>query len=194
MRLILASASPQRRALLEAAGYEFEIIPADVEEATAGMPPKQLAEANAKAKAEAVAQGVNDAVVIGSDTVVALRDRSFGKPASFASAVEMLAVLSGQVHEVHSAVCVVVVAADGTTTQLAVCDSTSVEFHELSICKIEAHIALGEWQGRAGGYAIQESGSELVSNLVGGFDTVVGLPMKSLEELLPVDVQPNFLQ
>jgi len=191
VRLILASASPQRRALLEAAGYEFEIIPADVEEATAGMDPKQLAQFNAQIKAEAVALDVCDAVVIGSDTVVALGDRSFGKPESFGAAVEMLSALSAEKHQVHSAVSVAVVAADGCREIRTACDSTSVQFHEISQCQVEAHLSLGEWQGRAGGYAIQESGRELVAGLEGSFDTVVGLPMLLLSELLPDAVQPN---
>jgi septum formation protein len=191
VRLILASASPQRRVLLEEAGYEFEIIPADVEEATAGMSPKQLAQFNAQAKAEAVSVGVTNAAIIGSDTVVALGNRSFGKPESFAEAAAMLSALSGQEHEVHSAVSVAVVSADGIAAVQTLCDSTTVVFHELSTCRIEAHLALGEWQGRAGGYAIQESGSELVANLGGAFDTVVGLPMHLTAELLPDAVQPN---
>ena len=191
MRLILASASPQRRALLEAAGYEFEIIPADVEEAAAGMAPKQLARFNAEAKAEAVAAGVVDAVVVGSDTVVALGDRCFGKPGSFAAAVEMLTALSGQQHSVHSAVSVAAVGADGSTVVRTECDSTLVRFEQLTQCRIEAHLALGEWQGRAGGYAIQESGRELVTELDGAFNTVVGLPMELLAELLPEAVQAN---
>ena len=192
MRLILASASPQRRALLEAAGYEFEIIPADVEEATAGMAPKQLAQANAQAKAEAVASGLSGAVVIGSDTVVALDERAFGKPASYAQAAAMLAALSGRRHQVHSAVSVAVVSGDGSVNVRTLCDSTSVEFDELSDCRIEAHLALGEWQGRAGGYAIQETGHELVATREGSLDTVVGLPMGLLAELLPEAVQPDF--
>ena len=103
----------------------------------------------------------------------------------------MLSTLSAEKHQVHSAVSVAVVAADGSTETRTACDSTSVQFHKISQCQVEAHLSLGEWQGRAGGYAIQESGRELVAGFEGSFDTVVGLPMHLLSELLPDAVQPR---
>ena len=190
MRLVLASASPQRRKLLEAAGYEFEIEPADVEEASAGFVPRQLAAHNAAIKARSAAEGLFGAVVIGSDTVVALGETAYGKPASYEAATAMLASLGGQTHEVHSAVCVVVTTAEGVLTERSGVRSTSVSFKPLSECQISAHLALGEWRGRAGGYAIQESGHELVELIEGDLDTVIGMPMALVAELLPESVQP----
>ena len=190
MRLVLASASPQRRKLLEAAGYEFEIEPADVEEASAGLVPSELAAHNAAIKARAGAKGAVCAVVIGSDTVVALGETTYGKPASFEAATAMLASLAGQTHEVHSAVCVVIASAEGVLTERSGVRTTTVSFKALSECQISAHLALGEWRGRAGGYAIQESGHELVELIEGDLDTVIGMPMALVAELLPESVQP----
>jgi len=190
VRLVLASASPQRRKLLEAAGYEFEIEPADVEEASVGFVASELARHNASIKARAVANQAAGAVVIGADTVVALGDVAYGKPASHEAAAAMLASLGGQTHQVHSAVCVVIATADGMLSERSGLRTTSVRFKPLSECQITAHLALGEWQGRAGGYAFQESGHDLVEAVDGAVDTVIGMPMGLLSQLLPESVQP----
>lgn len=191
MRLVLASASPQRRGLLADAGYRFEVLVADVEELTVGDP-AGVAERNAVAKAEAVALRVGESVddslaavvVLGADTVVAMDGQLFGKPDDRQHAAEMLSRLSGREHEVHTGVAVVA----GGVTRSAVA-TTAVRFTELDTDAIALHVGLGEWEGRAGGYAIQESAGELVTGLDGDLDTVIGLPIRVVESLLPDAVQ-----
>jgi len=165
-------------------------VPSDADELLTGLPPEDLALRNAEAKARSVAAGLSDAVVIGSDTVVALDGVAYGKPSSELQAAAMLGSLAGRAHQVHSAVAVVVCSPSGSISESSAVDTTLVSFRQLSGCQIDAHLALGEWRGRAGGYAIQESGHELVESLEGSLDTVVGLPMEILRSLLPVAVQP----
>ena len=183
MELVLASASPQRRALLDAAGYRFSVVAADADELEEGAAPIELAELNARLKASAVASSRSSAVVVGADTVVALGARSFGKPGNEAEAKAMLAALSGGWHEVHTGVCV----AAGESVRSATA-TTRVKFRTLGSDEVDSHIGLGEWRGRAGGYAIQESGSRLVEEIEGDLDTVIGLPLSLLAALLPEDV------
>lgn len=190
MRLILASASPQRQRLLEEAGYRFETLPSDADELESGLEPAQLAVHNASLKARSVAEGLQHAVVVGSDTVVALDGNPFGKPANERHAAAMLSALAGREHMVHSAIAVVTCDGDGIKTEVSGVATTVVRFSPLSACQIDAHLALGEWRGRAGGYAIQESGHEIVESIEGDLDTVIGIPMALLAEMLPVAVQP----
>jgi septum formation protein len=151
-----------------------------------GLAPHELVGANARLKAMTIAGAHPGRVVVGADTVVALGERSFGKPASEAEAKAMLAALSGSWHEVHTGVCVVV---DGETRSATA--TTRVRFRPLSAEEIERHVALGEWRDRAGGYAIQESGGGLIEALEGDRDNVIGLPVGLLAQLLPDDVQPR---
>lgn len=186
MALVLASASPQRRDLLIAAGYDFTTLTSGSPEVEQGDP-ELVALANATAKAEAVAAGLADSeVVLAADTVVSRDGRLFGKPRDRDEAEEMLASLSSGAHLVHTGVAV---AHAGGTRSGA--DATEVIFKELSAAGIAAHVALGEWEGRAGGYAIQESGADLVASVNGRIDTVIGLPMALVAELLPEGVQPQ---
>jgi septum formation protein len=174
--LILASASPQRRAILAEAGIAFTVRPADVEEATAGDP-EAVAQANARLKASAVP----GPLVVGADTVVALDGAILGKPRDAAEAREYLGRLNGRTHEVVGGVAV---ARDGRVVATAV-ETTRVTFHPLSGEALDAYVELAEWRGRAGGYAIQERGGELlVARVDGDYLNVVGLPLARLRELL----------
>ncbi len=173
--MILASRSPQRRAILEQLGVSFEVVVPDVPELEAG-PPEVAALENARRKALAVP----GATVLGVDTVVALDGLIYGKPADEAEAWATLRALSGRVHTVHSGVCV---ARDGEVrTALA---STDVEFRELDEALLEWYVRGGEWRERAGGYAIQGYGAALVARIHGDYSNVVGLPVPTLLELLP---------
>lgn len=187
MKLILASASPQRRDLLAAAGYRFEVLEAEVEEDEVGRP-DSIAEANALAKARQVSASLGDptAVVLGADTVVALEGRAFGKPADEAEAASMLGRLAGQVHLVHTGVAVV--HAGRSVSEVA---TSEVTFRPLDPAEIAGHVASGEWRGRAGGYAIQGAAGAFVESLEGDLDTVIGLPLQLVARLLPGDVQPT---
>jgi septum formation protein len=178
---VLASKSPQRRAILEAIGARFRVIDVDVEELDDG-PPEAVARENAKRKALAGAEhaGAGD-VVLGVDTLVALDGRIWGKPRDEAAARVTLGWLSGRTHEVISGIALV---RDGGEPQLAT-EITEVTFRELDEATLAWYVDSAEWQGRAGGYAIQGRGGVLVRRLVGDYLNVVGLPVAALLELWP---------
>jgi septum formation protein len=153
----------------------------DVEERVCGDP-VEVAVSNAALKAQAVARA--GPVVLGVDTVVALDGVLYGKPADVAEARETLSRLSGRVHEVVSAIAVVV--AGETRTASA---ATRVAFRSLDAATIDWYLATEEWRERAGGYAIQGRGAALVAGIEGDYLNVVGLPVAALLELLPGIVQ-----
>jgi septum formation protein len=178
MSLVLASRSPQRRAILERLGLSFTVRPSGVEELRCGDP-RVLALENARRKADAVARPGE--VVIGADTVVTLDDAVFGKPSDERHARETLGALSGAWHEVIGGVALVL--ADGERRKaLAV---TRVCFRELDEKLLRWYVALGEWRGRAGGYAIQGAGAALVRAIEGEYENVVGLPLATLLDAYP---------
>ena len=179
MALILASRSPQRRAILEQLGVAFSVVVPEVQELTAG-PPHEIAIENAYRKAAAVAESHGDAVVLGVDTIVTLGSRVYGKPADREQAREMLSALAGQTHSVISGVCVL--AADRARTAAA---STAVRFLPLHPPTLAWYLESEEWRERAGGYAIQGRGAALVGAVDGDYTNVVGLPVVTLLELLP---------
>jgi septum formation protein len=172
--LVLASASPQRKAILEQLGVDFTVRPADVDELTDGEPRAVVLE-NALRKARAV-QGD---LVLACDTEVNVDGVVFGKPADEAEAVRMLTKLGGRAHEVLGGL---VLVEDGEErTAIA---STMVYFRALEASEIAEYAATGEWRGRAGGYAIQGRGAALVERIEGDFWNVVGLPVPELVRLL----------
>ena len=180
-QLVLASASPQRRAILTQIGVTFEVRPADVDELDAG-PAAEVALENAYRKASAVARP-GDPPVLGVDTVVALGGaggRLFGKPRDAGDAIEMLGALSGARHVVYSGVCLI----DARRTRTAAAQ-TLVEFRAATAAQIAAYVATREWEGRAGGYAIQGRGATLVARIEGDYLNVVGLPVPTLLDLAP---------
>jgi septum formation protein len=177
MSLILASRSPQRRAILEQLGIEFEVRPADVEELEEGVP-EEIAVENARRKAEAVSSGTE--LAVGVDTVVSLGDRLYGKPSSTDEARSTLTALSGQTHDVISGLCVI---GNGSLRAASAC--TSVQFRVLGDALIDWYLATGEWRDRAGAYAIQGRGAALVERIEGDYFNVVGLPVALLLELEP---------
>jgi septum formation protein len=179
VRLVLASRSPQRRAILSAVGIEFELRPADVAEQDRGDP-AAVARSNALRKANA-ALPADGELVLGVDTVVALDGRIHGKPADDAQARATLRALSGRTHHVLSALALVAV---GERPQTIVSD-TAVEFRVLSTSLLDWYLEREEWRERAGGYAIQGAGAVLVKRIAGDYLGVVGLPLASLLELRP---------
>jgi septum formation protein len=172
-RLVLASGSPQRRAILEALGVQFEVRVSSVEEADEG-PGAVVARENALRKALAV-QGSAEEVVLGVDTVVATDLELWGKPPNADAAAETLRGLSGRTHSVISGFALV-----GPEGVLAGDDTTLVAFRELDEATIAWYVASGEWEGRAGGYAIQGRGGALVRRIEGDYLNVVGLPVAAL--------------
>ncbi|HEV2777010.1 MAG TPA: nucleoside triphosphate pyrophosphatase [Solirubrobacteraceae bacterium] len=175
--LILASRSPQRRAILEQLGIAFEMLPVDVEETAAGDP-VQVARTNAEAKARVAARLRPAATVLGVDTVVALDGEIYGKPADAAAARDTLQRLSGRTHEVISGVALL----DPANPQVAH-EVTSVTFRRLDDELVRRYVETGEWSGRAGGYAIQGKGALLVVRIMGDYLNVVGLPVAKLLDL-----------
>jgi septum formation protein len=176
--LVLASTSPQRRAILDQLGIPFEAVAPVYEETDApGASPVELVREHARGKARSAAAPGH--VVLGVDTEVVLDGRVYGKPADAAEAGEMLAALAGRTHEVVSGLCLL---ADGW--EAVEHDVTRVTFRRLSDRDVAAYVAEGEWTGRAGGYAIQGAGAALVERIDGDYLNVVGLPGALLVRLL----------
>lgn len=176
MRLILASASPRRRALLEAAGIPCDVAPPAVEEnADPALPARALALHNARLKAFDVAGQYPGAVVLGADTLVSLDGEALGKPADAAEARAMLRRLSGRTHEVHTGVCLVRL---DPRRVVEFAEVTHVRFRPLSDAAIEDYLRKVPALDKAGAYAAQEHGSLIIERLEGSFSNVVGLPIR----------------
>jgi len=176
--LVLASASPQRRAILAQVGVPFRVAPAGVDELMDGAPEAVAAE---NARRKALAGDHDDALVLGADTVVAVDGDVLGKPADAAQAVAYVTRLAGRAHQVVGGIAL---ARGGAVVAEAV-EVTEVVFRALEPAEVEAYVALGEWEGRAGGYAIQGAGAALVRSVSGDYLNVVGLPLARLLDLLP---------
>jgi septum formation protein len=176
--LILASRSPQRRAILTAVGIDFRVVVSAFTERERGADPVSLAQANAAGKARDVVTrtGVSDgAAVLGVDTVVILDGQSLGSPDDEGDARSMLASLAGREHAVVSALCLVAGRAEVARTV-----RTRVQLRDRSERAVTNYVATGEWRGRAGGYAIQGAGMSLVGDVHGDYSNVVGLPVSAL--------------
>jgi septum formation protein len=175
--LILASRSPQRRAILEQLGIAFEVLEVDVEELNAGDP-IEVVRTNALRKAQAGAAKRPGETILGVDTIVALDGEIFGKPPSAQAARRTLKRLSGRTHEVVSGLALLA----ATNPQVAH-DVTNVTFRTLDDALVRRYVESGEWSGRAGGYAIQGIGAGLVRRIMGDYLNVVGLPVGKLLDL-----------
>jgi septum formation protein len=177
--LVLASSSPQRRAILERLGVGFTVRPAEIEELSSGDPAALVTE-NARRKAHAARTPGSQEAVLGCDTIVVHDGVVFGKPASEEEARETLCALSDTTHEVLSGLVLLLpsVARNGLAR-------TRVTFRALGADLIDWYLATGEWRGRAGGYAIQGAGAALVRGVEGDYENVVGLPLATLLDLYP---------
>jgi septum formation protein len=173
--VILASASPQRKAILEQLGVEFGVEVPEVEEVVEGDA-HELVRENALLKARAV-PGER---VLGADTAVVLDGEVFGKPVDEHAARHFLTVLSGRVHEVMTGIAVIDHGEE--CSDVAV---TQVRFRELSEADLAWYLGTGEWRDRAGGYAIQRRGAALVETISGDYSNVVGLPVPLVLRLMP---------
>lgn len=180
--LILASASPRRLQLLGQVGVVPDAVdPADIDESTLpGETPRRTAERLAKAKADAVAARRPGAFVLAADTVVAVGRRVLGKPVDELQAKTMLELLSGRNHRVYTGVAVI--APDGR--RAARVAEARVTFKRLSAADTGLLIGSGEWRGVAGGYRIQGRAAATVTQLVGSYSAVVGLPLYETVSLL----------
>ncbi|MGH3072393.1 MAG: Maf family protein [Gaiellaceae bacterium] len=178
--ILLASTSPQRRAILEQLGIPFDVVaPSYVEHDPPDADPVELVREHARGKARSVANLAGQRPVLGVDTSVWLGGRVFGKPADAAAAERMLDELAGATHVVVSGLCLLT-----PGWEVVEHESTHVTFRELSPRELAHHLAHGEWEGRAGGYAIQGRGAALVERVEGDYLNVVGLPGALLVRLL----------
>jgi septum formation protein len=177
--LLLASRSPQRRAILEQLGIPFEVVLPRFEEQAGGHDPTDTVRENARGKARSVAGTARERPVLGIDTEVVLDGRVFGKPDGAGEAEAMLEALSGRTHEVVSGLCLVTPGWEAVEHEV-----TRVSFRSLDARDLAAYVATGEWEGRAGAYAVQGRGAALVERVEGDYLNVVGLPAALLVRLL----------
>jgi septum formation protein len=182
--LVLASASPQRRKLLERIGVSFTLRPTGVAEIEHGDP-AEVAVENALRKARAARLGKTPETILGVDTLVALGPRIYGKPADESEACETISALAGATHEVLSGVALL----RGEREQVAVA-RTEVVFRDCGRAVVERYVASGEWREKSGGYAIQGLGAMLVREIRGDYENVVGLPLATLLDMLPELLSP----
>src|SRR5688500_4508766 len=191
MQLVLASSSPRRRELLALLGLPFEVCVSEFHEhPTVGLPPIEQVRRFAREKARSVALVRTRALVLGSDTVIVLESQLLGKPMDLVDARAMLARLAGSSHHVHTAV--------------ALCDrERNIESVEVATAEVsmkadldqayERYLASEESVGKAGAYAIQGLGGDLVEGIAGDYTTVVGLPLKLVAHLLRSAGYPIFV-
>lgn len=182
-RIILASASPRRRELLERAGVNFEVIPASGEENRISDDPKEAVQQLARDKAVSVMHTIEDSadgtLVIGSDTVVVFENMILGKPHDTEDAVNTLKKLQGNTHQVYTGVSVLE-KKNGVWTEHTFYESTDVTFYPVSDEEIRAYVATGEPMDKAGSYGIQGIFGIYVRGICGDYNNVVGLPVARL--------------
>ncbi|HEX6491721.1 MAG TPA: Maf family protein [Gaiellaceae bacterium] len=178
--LLLASSSPQRRAILEQLAIPFEVVlPSYEEHSEPGAAPEAAVKERAQGKARSVEAVADGRPVLGVDTEVVLDGRVYGKPGDAAEAEAMLEQLSGRTHEVVSGLCLLTSAWEELEHEV-----TRVSFRRLTPRELGLYVAGGEWRERAGAYAIQGLGAGLIERIEGDYLNVVGLPAALLVRLL----------
>ena len=191
-RLILASASPRRRDLIERLGYPVDVIVSRADESVMpGESPESFAMRAAMDKAEDVASRVRDeGIVLGMDTIVVLGDEQMGKPDSAHAAKEMLEKLSGRSHDVITGVAIVDMYSGRSIKKIS---RTEVSFKSLTAGEIERYTSSGEPLDKAGAYGIQGTASLFIERINGCYYNVVGLPLNLLyETLLELGLSPAY--
>lgn len=183
MRILLASASPRRRELLEQIGLSFEVVVSHVEEVITETEPGKVVEQLSAQKAEAVAGSLGEpeeTLVIGADTVVAAENTILGKPADAAKAAEMLRLLAGRTHAVYTGVTLILRGASGETARKTFHVRTDVSFYPMEEAEIRQYVATGDCMDKAGAYGIQGFCARYISGINGDYNNVVGLPVGRL--------------
>jgi septum formation protein len=188
--LVLASSSPRRAALLSESGFEFEIAsPHVTEKFSTTLTLREVTLWNAIRKGMSIAQTRPDAVVLAADTLVALENQIIGKPADLSEAAQILRRLSGRTHQVCSAVAIYQQALGKSAVFH---ESSRVRFRCLSDTMIQSYLAKVDTLDKAGAYAAQGSGAEIIAKIEGSFTNVVGLPMeKTVAELAKFRIRPK---
>jgi septum formation protein len=182
---VLASRSPQRRALLERLGVPFTIRVSNASELEQGEDPAAVAVENALRKARAACRPRAREAVLACDTIVVLDGVIYGKPADPAAARATIAALGGRTHEVISGLALLVSEEQGGLAERTAVARTQVTFRKLDRELLEWYVGTEEWRGRSGGYAIQGQGAKLALAVDGEVENVVGLPLKPLRALSP---------
>ncbi len=181
-KLILASASPRRRKLLEDAGFTFTVQPANIEEQLPESgDPEKTAIANSLVKARWVARQHDSGLVVGADTVVSYDSRIIGKPVDEKDAISILQALSGTRHKVVTGIAII---EPSTGREVTAAETTGIVMRQMSDEEIRAYVDSGEATGKAGAYAIQETGDRFVEKIEGSFSNVVGFPIDLFRKLL----------
>ena len=192
-QIILASASPRRRELLEQIGIDFEICPAKGEEIITKERPEEVVAELAAQKAREVAGMIKiygkqheelvtpqDIMVIGADTVVAFREEILGKPKDEEDAYRMLSLLAGNVHGVYTGVSILLLSASGRVGEISFFEKTKVAMRQMDDAEIRRYIATGEPMDKAGAYGIQGKCAVYIDKIDGDYNTVVGLPVAAI--------------
>ncbi len=179
-KVILASASPRRKALLKSLGLRLKVVPSNLEEAVdKNIPPERLAKKLAYKKARAVSEKIKEGIIIGADTIVILKNRIIGKPTSIKDAKRILSLLSNSTHKVITAIALI----DAKTKKKLIGYKTSTVTTGKLTKKQIAYFARLHLD-KAGAYAIQEDGDVLIKEIKGDFYNVVGLPVNKLKRML----------
>ena len=177
-KIILASASPRRKEILEITGLKFSVCVSDYEEdLSLKLPPRDLARFLSRKKAETIAHKYKNAIIIAADTVIVFKNRILGKPHRDKEAGKMLRLLNGRSHSVITGFTIL---DTGSGKKLSRSVETKVYFRELSLSEIQAYVRSGEPLDKAGSYAIQGLGAVLVDRIEGDYSNVIGLPLTAL--------------
>lgn len=201
-KLILASASPRRKELLQQIGAEFQIFPAEGEEVVTGTEPEQVVLDLSRQKAEEVAERLKESecefekkqkageeesregkIILGADTVVALDGEILGKPQNRADAVKMLQMLSGSVHSVFTGVTLILQRKESEEV-ISFYEETKVFMYPMTEAEITAYVDTGEPLDKAGAYGIQGKGAVYIEKIAGDYNNVVGLPLAKIYQIL----------
>ncbi len=185
--IILASASPRRKELLQRIFSDFLIIPADIDETVAeDIPPTEVPQYLAKKKAEYLARTRHDAMIIAADTIVLHQDEILGKPKDEEDAFRMLKLLSGKTHRVITGCCVIY-----QNKTILFSEESKVSFFDLTDDEILSYIKTKEPFGKAGAYAIQGLGGLFIKGITGDYYNIVGLPLGSLYQSIKQLLEGN---
>lgn len=177
-QIILASASPRRKELLQMMGLDFIVMPSDFNEwLDDAQSPEDVSKALAEGKARAVAEKYPEAIVIGSDTIVTVEGKQLAKAATDEAAREMLGSLAGRAHEVTTGVAVLCLAEDFRYIDA---DTAHVVFKPYNTAEVEKYIATGDYRDKAGAYGIQSGALPLIDHYEGDIETIIGLPTQLL--------------
>ncbi len=196
-KIVLASASPRRKEILDLVGMEFDIWPSDKEETVSAADPKDICMELARMKALDVASQIRtynethsdlttgtDILVIGADTIVAMDKEVFGKPRDEADAIRMLKSLAGNTHSVYTGVTLVFMNTSGRVGEYTFYDETKVTFYPIDDEEIKAYVEAEDVLDKAGAYGIQSKAAAFVHSIDGDFYNVMGLPVARLARQL----------